>query len=629
MIYKQLRAVIAIFAGCLLISCHSELQLDNLDPTMEAQIKMALPLGTIHAKVSDFIKSNDSMHLEISPDGTYTWKMTFNRASKFDHFDLGSKLQNANFKVNLYKQLEGKTFHNPLTGEDVPILNTLEMLGITQIVLPYGCEFKDKFTFNMPMELNGVNDGGSNRVDSAFLPEASFKITITKDNFDGLDWDWIESVKLDLGNYIIRRDDESSEVILYKKDPKNPVSDLESLTWNMDLGAVRLNLMDDPDGTPGDDNVLDKISFPVEIAYEIPAGKSILEPTTVNIDKNSGIECDFQKKELEIAAIWGFFKQTQGQKASDTINISAQLDSVPFLKEAKFPIKEPRIDATIKTNAAGDIKLNGSIAALDKGSVTPRYATFKDDLPFFDWAFKGMNPSKSNFNDSSVISLHFSNNPDSGHIDNLFSKMPEKLAFDVEFQFNKKTTPQIRLVNDMYFNMNATATVPFTFKEGFEFNFTDTMPGVAISQLQVDSLLSSVPAIDSAKVNEATLVMTIFDSIPLDLKVSFYCLKKDGSIVMDPEDNSKKFTIFPTDTIVIPTELYTAQDRQPITCKLNQARMNVLPEIGSIVYSIQAKAPEGKETVIRGSNSLYIKMGITADLNAYISPKGNTNGNNK
>ena len=62
---------------------------------------------------------------------------------------------------------------------------------------------------------------------------------------------------------------------------------------------------------------------------------------------------------------------------------------------------------------------------------------------------------------------------------------------------------------------------------------------------------------------------------------------------------------------------------------LNQARMNIFPEVKSIVYTIIAKAPEGQSTVIKGSNSLYIQMGITADLNAYINPKGNNNGNNK
>lgn len=626
MIYKQLRAVIAIFAGCLLMSCHSDIQLGNLDPTMEAQIKMALPLGTIHAKVSDFIKSNDSMHLEIGPDGTYIWKMTFNRGSKFEHFDLSSKLQNAKFKVNLYKQLDGKTYHNPGSGEDESILGTATAMGINEIILPYGCEFKDTFTFEMPLALNGVNDGGNNRVDSALLPAASFNITITKDNFAGLDWDWIETIKLDLGNYIIRRNNASSEIVLYKKG--DPITSPESLTWNMDLGTVRLNLMQDPNGKPGDDNVYNKVTFPVIIVYEIPAGKSLDNPTRIPINDKSGIECDFQKDKLEIAAIWGWLQQTQGQEASDTIDISTQLDSIPFLKNASFPIAEPSIDATIKTNAAGNINLYGSLAALYKGSINPVYATF-DDLPFFNWTFKGMDPATSNFNDSTIIPLHFNNQPQYGRIDELFAKMPEKLAFNVKFQFDKNTTPQIRLVNDMYFDMKAMATIPFKFKPGLEFNFTDTMPGVAISQLQVDSLLSGVPAIDSAKINEATLVMTIIDSIPLDLKVSFYCLREDKSIIMDPEDNTKPFTIFPSDTIVIPTEIYTAQERQPITCTLNQARMNLFPEVKSIVYNITASAPEGKSTDIKGSNSLYIQLGITADLNAYINPQGTNKGNNK
>ena len=548
MIYKQLRAVIAIFAGCLLMSCHSDIQLGNLDPTMEAQIKMALPLGTIHAKVSDFIKSNDSMNLEIGPDGTYTWRMTFNRASKFEHFDLEGKLQNANFKVNLYNQLEGKTFYNPYTHKDDSILKLLEASGINQIVLPYGCEFKDRFKFDMPLDLTDINTAGAqNRVDSAYLPAASFNITISKDNFEGLDWNWVDTIKLDLGKYIVRRNNPSSEIILLKKG--DPVPNSETLNLAMDLGAVQLNLMKDPNAAPGDDNVYNKVTFPVEIVYEIPPG------STYDINKNSGIECDFQKNKLEIAAIWGWFKQTQGQEASDTSDISSQLDSIPFLKNSSFPIAEPTIDATIKTNAAGDINLNGSLAALDKGSIEPRYAMFSG-LPFFNWTFKGMNPATSSFNDSTIIPLHFSNHVDSGQIDMLFSKMPEKLAFNVKFQFDKKATPQIRLVNDMYFDMKATATIPFKFKPGLEFNFTDTMAGVAISQLQVDSLLSGVPAIDSAKVNEATLVMTVIDSIPLDLYVSFKCLREDKSVIMDPEDNSKPFTIFPKDTICIPTELY-------------------------------------------------------------------------
>ena len=62
---KHSCAIFAVVIGCLLSSCHSDINLDNIDPQAEVEMGLALPIGNLHHKIGDFIGDGKIDHLYV------------------------------------------------------------------------------------------------------------------------------------------------------------------------------------------------------------------------------------------------------------------------------------------------------------------------------------------------------------------------------------------------------------------------------------------------------------------------------------------------------------------------------------------------------------------------------------
>ena len=187
---KQLIALIAITAGCMLAGCHSDIDLGNIDKKAEVEMGLALPIGTIHATLGDFLGKGQVENLYVE-NGILTWRSNFRDTADYHKIDLAQYISSKTLDMNVYEKLGS-----------LPIFDDGK-IKTGSFPVPIWLEFP------LELSLTGINDkdsvlAGKERLDSALIDMASFASTITRNGGLPLDWEWIDSVTLDLGNQINR-----------------------------------------------------------------------------------------------------------------------------------------------------------------------------------------------------------------------------------------------------------------------------------------------------------------------------------------------------------------------------------------------------------------------------------------
>ena len=163
---RQLFAVIAIAAVGALTSCHSKMDLENIDAKAKVELGVALPVGSLHVTIADLIGNVDKIYIDsIDHEGVLTWRDTFPDGRSFHKVNLKDKISTKDFALDVYDQLATYA-----TGSTVgPFL--------ADVIIP--------LNFDMPLKLTGINnEEGNERMDSAQIIEASFFSTLSTQNFD-------------------------------------------------------------------------------------------------------------------------------------------------------------------------------------------------------------------------------------------------------------------------------------------------------------------------------------------------------------------------------------------------------------------------------------------------------------
>ena len=201
---KHLHAMIAIGLGVLMTSCHSDIDLNNIDTRSEVEMGLALPVGTVHASIADFFgKGVGNFYVDsLANKGVITWKDTFKIARNFHQVDLSQYISEKDLTLNVYEKIPAAIMigtNKQVTGTGMPV--TLD--------------------FDMPLKLKGINHKDSldkERLDSALIDIASFTSVIKQHNLP-LQWEWIDSVTLDLGTQIRRPS--GNTMLVYDKNRDN------------------------------------------------------------------------------------------------------------------------------------------------------------------------------------------------------------------------------------------------------------------------------------------------------------------------------------------------------------------------------------------------------------------------
>ena len=611
--FKNLHAAILIGLGALMTSCHSDLDLANIDPTAEVEMGLAIPVGSVHATIGDFLGSGiGNFYIDsVANKGVITWKDTFKIARDFHKVDLAQYISEKQLTLNVYEKIPAVIMigtNKRITGTGMPV--TLD--------------------FDMPLKLKGINHPdslGKERLDSALIEMASFSSIIQKNNLP-LEWDWIDEVTLDLGTQIRRP--AGNTMVIYDKNRDSGYGYGQTIPTRVD--DFTINLM--KNATPG--QVIDSCNFQIHFTFTVPAG------TTVDIPENAGFDYKLGVQFIDYAAIWGKFLRSKDMYDENTVDLKESWGSLDFISRSNVPFADPKIDMYIVTQVAGALKVDGDYLYSEDANNNKHWASFKygnTTTRDFHKQFYGteyLDPINSVIGDSTTnMMIPFDKDPERGHIDQLFQNMPQKLGYKFGLDFNYDLTPQIRITPNTSIRIEAICTLPLIFNEGLHIEYEDTITDVNLSQYSIDSLLNSVEIIDTLKGSDIKVVLHAKNDIPLDVKAYMRCLDASNNIIKDPVDPTKPLLLFKQDTVKLQAPDYVKtggiwQADKPgettIIANLTKEEMQLLPEVKNIAYyaivddeSLQAAYDKGLENIrLTDDQGLTVKIGIAAEVDAVL-----------
>ena len=618
---KHFYAITAIVVGCTLASCHSDIDLTNIDPQAELEMGLAVPIGSISATIGDFIGYAPNVYIDsVEHRGVITWRDTFQIERDYHKVDLTKYIGSTSLNLKVRNQLEAMNLigsDGKVTGNGNPV--TLH--------------------FKLPLKFHGINDSLSNeRIDSALIEDANFISNITTNNLP-LQWDWIDQVTLELGPQI-NRPAGNTMTVYQKGEPGGYDTDIPTDVDQFTLCMMKNRNLDPRyDYTRYQNNVIDSCEFAVNFTFTIPNG------TKVDVPDDAGFLYDMDVQFIEYTAIWGFFQHSKDMYDEDTISLGDNWGAVDFLRRARLPFAEPKIDMRITTQIAGALKMEGDYLFVQDVDGNVTFADFNGQKKRYVEFTPGeyLDPTTSHIGDSTTnMSVLFDKDPARGRIDRLFRNMPDKLGykFDVDFSFQR--TPQIRVTQNTNIKIKAICYLPLIFKDGLFVDYTDTIKDVNLSKYSIDSIMESVEIIDTLKATDVVLYLKAKNTIPLDVKATMRCLDEFDQVIMDPDSAGKPLLLFHQDTILIPAPTYElaggawrmAKEGETIlTAQMTKKKLDLLPSIKKIIYtasidneSLQEAYNKGMADIrITADEGIKLKIGLTAHIDAVLNFESNNN----
>lgn len=605
----------------MLTSCHSDIDLNNIDTTAELEMGVVVPIGSMHATVGDFVGNGQVPNLYVDTldnQGVITWKDTFEIARDYHKLNLSNHISQTTLNLKVYEKVAW------MIGMDGKITGTGEPITLD---------------FPVTIHLDGINKPSSlqdERLDSAMIDSATFKSIIQRQNLP-LQWEWIDQVTLDLGDQVRR--DKGNTMVVYKKGQQGGYG-TEIPTTVDDFTVI---LMKDRYLTPDrwsdyKTNVVDTCAFTVHFTFTIPQGEK------VEIDQDAAFKYNLAVQFVDYKAVWGMFSPSGDMRGDSIIDFGKEWGDLAFLQRACLPFAKPSVDVNIFTQIAGALYLEygAQLFTIDSnGKYT--YALFKGkdvyEHHFDQNEYLLLNSPIGAVSDN--MHILFDNDAQRGQIDRLFENMPQKIGYKFSVNFNQQKTPQIRMTNDQSIKAQAIATLPLIFKNGLFLNYSDTVD-VDLQQADIDSLINEVEYIDTLKATDIKLILKTENTIPLDVKATMRCLDAAGNVIMDPDDPTKPFLPYQRDEVMKDTLLIPAPTfyeafsgewycNQPgtntIIISVNKRRAQMLPMIKKIVYyaqidesSLQNTYQKGMKNVkIYEDSGLRIFIGLTTHLDAIFN----------
>lgn len=530
--------VIAMCVTMFWQGCEADVDLNNIDTSVEVKANVATPIGSMKATIADFVGDGTwGIFIDsVNNHGVLTFKDTFSVESNFHQVDLSQYISNTSLKLNIYDQLKASGLMLPGdyivgTGIQVPL------------------------QFPISMKLAGINNDTTNqRLDSALIKNASFVSTITPLGNLPLKWEWVDEVTLELDANFHRK---SGKILtIYDKTGTGKKYGYnQQIPINVD--EFSLNLMKNRNPQSAEDyahNVIDSCSFMITMYVTIPTSANMIHvPTTAALQYNLGVQF------IDYHAIWGMFKPSEdmtNQAEEDIANLWSVWNDIPKLR---LPLSDPSVDMQVTTQIAGALIMQGDYLYTKNAQGEQRNATF-DQAGTKQTLYKYFTkneylPLTSAIGESATMHLLFDKDPERGHIDNLFSIRPDKVGYKFSIDFNRQETPQIRITENTSIRLDAICNIPMIFNEGIVLAYSDTITDIDLSMLDLDSLLSDVEMIDTLTEASAKLVLKLENTIPLQFKGVLTCLDENDNVIIDPATN-KPLQITEHDTITIAAPKY-------------------------------------------------------------------------
>ena len=608
--------LLLLLMGSMLVSCHSDLKFDNVDTTTQLDMGLALKVATVTATLGDFVDQSEDLFIyeEKIPGAeskmVIAWRHAYPDEKDYHAIDFLNYLPEMSKPMNVYDQMQAKGLIGP-DGKITP--------DGRQITLDFDMEFK----------LNGINEQGTsnyNRIDSAYIDYAQFISSVERNDLP-LDWDWIDSIVLDMGDQIECAN--KVRTVYRRGDAADYGTPLET-----NLNNLKIMLMKNRNIRPEISNVYTGCQMKVHFMFTIPASAGKIE-----VPRTAAFQYNIKLADARWQAIWGYFMPSKDMESNELVDMDDFLHNYPFAKRAKLPFSDPQINVEVSTHIAGHMVIVGSDLYVIDANDQRVDATFEGRTTRTEHLKNFLNPADlSTLGDSVVNSILFDKTEKLGNIEQMFKTMPKFLNYKFNVYFDQDDSPQIRITPNTKVRINAICTLPLMFERDMFIDYCDTITDVDLKDVDVDSLANQVDFIDSLHVSDVTLYLKAENHIPLTLKGNVRFMDANGQPVMDPEDPSKEFYPFMEDTIRFapPTFIKTyghivPDDKNPgktiITTRMNQKQLEALKQIKSIEYKVTADNDAlqyaydmGLDKIrLEKDSRLYIHVGVTTHIEALMN----------
>lgn len=587
-----------------LYGCRADVDIANIDdPTVKLSFGAALPVGEMSAQLGDFLGNVDFGEMVyVREDGVLCVQSSINQEMSLDEINLAEYFEPASAKLVVGDLLPEwlPIGYGPLIGNGQPMVMTC----------PIG------------VSLGEINQAGSaERIDSAIINLAQFQAVISIENMDGMTFDKIESIELILPDEMHRS---GGNIINVDMEGKGYG---QQITVNIDNFV--LDLVKDHNQPLSVENAIDSITLMIRFTLSLENGETIM------IQRSSAFEFAFSASTLDYAAVFGYF-DTSDIETGDVMSINFG-DMLPeSLVNIKLPFADPKINLAVTTGIGAPLAIHiDNLSATDRNTGEKAYAEW-DGIRTKDLLFTNLVQPNDPLDAEKTNEFHFSKAPSEGHIDNLFTVEPATLDFAYNVFMNPAIDyPQMRLTKQTNVKIDAEMSMPFEFNKGLNLTVQDTLKDVNINKMSLDSLLSGQDVVDSIEIDSLSLVLTVKNMMPFNIKLTLIPLDANDVqvMVMQPLTIPASAEWDASAGKLVPSE-------EKLVVSVTEDKIGKLSEIKKFIYSLKLcdtklgadlnDVPlEAYPIALSKQGGLSFKIAVVADLDAYLKLEFGSNGKEK
>ena len=564
---------LVVFLACALLACDPKIDFDNIDPSVKAEMGIALPVGEFGITLGDLIPTNEGM-LSVNENGVYQLSAGFDFSQTIDDID-----------VSQYAATTEKTLFISEKFHNLPAI-------VGPLTLP--------LEFELKMGMDGVNQTlQDERIDSMRLTSATLIANIDQ-NF-GLSANHIQKAELILSDDFHRAAGNTIDL---------PFTSFNTPT-NITLDNFSIHFVKDPTLPASDDNVKDTITLTLRLTLNLAAGEMI----TLNTNSKFTVNVTVRINDYE--AVYGRLVSNTEVGIQDCLELSEMWEGFSNLQNFHLNLYDPTISFDLTTSIGTPIRFHlTEFKSENQDGTDVRYAQFNGSNEY-EVSLPNYVKVTDSYDQTATNTIVF--NRENGNIGRLFEISPYRFCYNLGFIPEARNgSDQQRIVKGRnFFQATVKMALPFAFDEGVSLEYKDTIP-VDFSAVNLDSLLEEVEFIDNVEIRQLHLVLGLQNTLPFDVDASFAFLNA----------NQQDLDIRPTEDGAIhiagPKE-YGSNGPIPgvgnTELVVNDEMVDKLKDVRYLVFNISAKDPQSNlyPLTLEPENGLKIKIALTADVAAYMN----------
>lgn len=568
-------------------SCKEDIDLANVDPQIQLDMGLALPLGTVETTLDYFLGTSD-----FGPD-----VLTYSPLDSMLilHYDTSVVWDFHNIDLSEYTTWDEQVSY-VVDGISNGEIDKTDFDYQEQIPFP---ATQTTLEFLNEVSLENFNvDLDYEEIDSVHMTLASFRLRVDVENFD-LEWSEVSNVRVKFTDPSLRFDDGTMEKIL----------PIEGKGFGQDMTVSLYDFMIIPQKNQ-ETGSFENIRFFICIDVNTRTEKMLSKNSMVKF----GCGFDF----LDYDVLFGVFepKKAAYEHQRDTMSKYFAIDRLDGIN---LPFSDPKVDLVVSTSTVGlpsriiidSIYVENGEG--ERGLLSYDGETTKSyDVPYITSPWVNQT--------ASTDVLHLGKGEEYGNLDHLFQVIPKYFGYSYRIRVDRDLLDELKdrhtpfIKANANYQMNLKAELPLKFYPGVNVTYKDTVQTTMAESLKLDSLLSGVAMLDSLKTGELLLRLVIENNIPFDIKVKLRFLNDYDEVVpigglYDGGQN---------DSIMFLAMENNVPTQQVVNIDLDEEDVRAFENVTQIIYDFYL-GDNTQEAAFYASSGFKLHVGLAGKVEAIIN----------